>query len=71
MILTMTFYTPNSPSKPIFVELEAWMAIDHGRRHSCILLDYHLKICDQVLYPPRLRHPPRVTLKFMEKDQNR
>jgi hypothetical protein len=37
-----------------------------------ILLDYHLKICYQVLYPPsRLRCPPQVTLKSMEKDQNR
>lgn len=50
---------PNNPLKPIFIKLEAWMAIDHGRRHSCILLDYHLKICDQILYPPsRLHHPP-------------
>jgi hypothetical protein len=34
------FYTPpNSPLKPISTKLEAWMAIDCGRRHSCILLE--------------------------------
>jgi hypothetical protein len=67
------FYTPcSNPSKPISTELEAQMAIDHGRRCSCILLYYHLKICDPVLYPPsRLHCPPRVMLKFMETNQNR
>jgi hypothetical protein len=44
----------------------------YGRRCSCILMDYHLKICYQVLYPPsRLFCPLRVTLKSMEKDQNK
>jgi hypothetical protein len=66
-------YIPfNNPSKPISTQLEAQMVIDHGRKHSCILLNYHLKICDQVLYlPSRLHCPPRVTFKFVEKDQNR
>ncbi len=61
------FYIPPSrPSKPISTKLEAWMVVNCGRRRSCILLDYHLKICDQVLYPPsRLHHPLQVTLKFM------
>jgi hypothetical protein len=67
------FYIPSSsPLKPISTKFKAWMAIDHGRRHSCILLNYHLKVCDQVLYPPfRLHYPPQVTLKSVEKDQNR
>jgi hypothetical protein len=56
------FYIPSSsPSMPIFTKLKARMAIDHGRKRSCILLDYHLKVCDQVLYPPfRLHYPPQV-----------
>jgi hypothetical protein len=65
------FYTPSNPSKPISIELEAQMAVDHGRRCSCILLNYNLKISKQILYPPsRLHCPPRITLKSMEKDQN-
>ncbi len=41
------FYTPpSSPSKPINVKLEKHLIIDHARRHSCILLKNHLKICD-------------------------
>jgi len=40
------FYTPpSSPSEPISVKLENHLDVDHGKRHSCILLDYHLKIC--------------------------
>jgi hypothetical protein len=36
------------------------------------LLDCHLKICDQVLCPPfRLHGPPQITLKYVEKDQNK
>jgi hypothetical protein len=60
MILTMTYSTFLLQSLQAYlVELEARMVIDHGRRCSCILLDYHLKICDQVLYPPsRLRCAP-------------
>jgi hypothetical protein len=67
------FYIPSSsPSKCISAKLKAQMGINHGRRRSCILLDYHLKIHDQVLYPPfRLHYPPQITLKSMEKDQNR
>ncbi len=46
------FYTPpSSPFKPIFVKLEERLVVDHCRRHSCILLDKHLQICDQILYP--------------------
>jgi hypothetical protein len=66
------FYIPSNPSKLISTKLEARMAIDHGRKCSFILLDYHLKICYQVLYPPsRLHCPPQITLNSMEKDQNR
>jgi hypothetical protein len=46
------FYMPlNNPSKLIFAKLQNCLDVDQGRRHSCIILDYHLKICDQVLYP--------------------
>lgn len=46
------FYSPpSSPLKPIFVELEECLVVDYGKRRSCILLDKHLQICDQVLYP--------------------
>ncbi len=48
------FYTPSSPLDTIFEELEAHMIINCGKRHFCILLDYHPKIIDQLLYP----HPP-------------
>jgi len=66
------YIPPSNPSKPISTKLEAQMVVDCGRRHSCILLDYNLKFCDQVLYPPfKLHCPPQVTLKFVEKDQNR
>jgi hypothetical protein len=44
------FYTPSSPLKTIFEELETHMIVDCGKRHSCILLDYHLWIIDQLLY---------------------
>jgi uncharacterized RmlC-like cupin family protein len=41
------FYTPpSSPSKPINVELEEHLIVDHARRHSCIMFENHLKICD-------------------------
>ncbi len=40
------FYTPSSPFKPIFVELEEHLIVDHAKRCSCILLENHLKICD-------------------------
>ncbi len=40
------FYTPSSPFKPINVELEKHLIIDHAKRHSCILLKNHLKICN-------------------------
>jgi hypothetical protein len=43
------FYTPNSPLKTISEELEADMIVDCGKRHSCILLDYHLRIINQLL----------------------
>jgi len=65
------FYTPpSSPFEPIFVELEECLVIDRCKRHSCILLDEYLQICDQVLYPQLgwPCHPPRLTLKFMEKN---
>jgi hypothetical protein len=68
------FYTPpSSPSKPIFVELEEHLVVNRGKRRSCILLDKHLQICDQVLYPQLgwPCHPPQVILKSMEKKQTR
>jgi uncharacterized RmlC-like cupin family protein len=41
------FYTPpSSPSKPIFVELEERMIVDHAKRCSLILLENYLKIFD-------------------------
>lgn len=46
------FYTPpSSLSEPIFTKLQNCLDVDYGRRHSHILLNYHLKICNQVLYP--------------------
>jgi hypothetical protein len=68
------FYTPpNSPFKPISIELEEHLVVDHGKRHLCILLENHLKICDKILYPqPNWPHrPPQVKLKFVEEDQVR
>jgi hypothetical protein len=68
------FYTPpNSPFKPISIELEKCLVVDRCKRHSSILLDKHLQICDQVLYPQLgwSRHPPQLTLKSMEKNQVR
>ncbi len=68
------FYTPpNSPYEPIFAKLEEHLVVNCGRKRSCILLDKHLQICYQVLYlqlgwPHR---PPRVTLKFVGKNQAR
>jgi hypothetical protein len=56
-----TFYTPpSSHLQLISVELQNYLDVDRGRRHSCILLDYHLKICDHVLYPQPSwpRYPP-------------
>jgi predicted nucleic-acid-binding Zn-ribbon protein len=45
-----TLYTPPSNmSKAISIETENHININCGRRHSCIMLDYHLKIIDQVL----------------------
>jgi hypothetical protein len=54
------FYTPpSSPFEAIFVELEEHLVVDCGKRHSCILLDKHLQIYDQVLYPqPGWPHRP-------------
>lgn len=41
------FYTPPSNmSKAISIKIENHMNINCGRRHSCIMLDYHLKIVD-------------------------
>lgn len=68
------FYTPlSNPLEPIFVELQNCLDVDRGRRHSCILLDYHLKICDHVLYhePSWPRCPPHVKLEQMEKGHNK
>jgi hypothetical protein len=60
------YMPPNNPLKPISVELQNCLDVDRGRRHSCILLDYHLKICDHVLYhePSWPRHPPHVKLEL-------
>jgi hypothetical protein len=44
------YMPPRSPSKLISTKLENCLDVDHGRRCSCILSDYHLKICHQVLY---------------------
>ncbi len=65
-----TFYTPPSNmTKAIFIEIENHMNINYGRRHSCIMLDYHLKIVDQVLYlGPSWHAPLRCTLKYVEKN---
>jgi len=46
VVLNDLFYTPSSPFKPIFVELEEHLIVDHAKRCSCILLEKHLKICD-------------------------
>jgi hypothetical protein len=48
------YMLPNNPSKSISTKLQNCLDVDHGRRHSCIILDYHLKICDQVYIP---NHP--------------
>lgn len=46
-----TLYTPPSNmSNAISIEIENHMNINCGRRHSCIMLNYHLKIIDEVLY---------------------
>jgi len=44
------YMSPRSPSKLISIKLENCLDVDCGRSCSCILLDYHLKICHQVLY---------------------
>jgi hypothetical protein len=64
-----TFYTPPSNmSKAISIEIEIFIKINYGRRHSCIILDYQLKIIDQVLYlGPSWGAPLRCTLKYVEK----
>jgi hypothetical protein len=54
MIPTMiypTHFLANSPSKAISTKLQNHLDIDHGKKHSFILLDYHLKICHQIFYP--------------------
>jgi len=45
------YMPPNSLLELIFTKLQNCLDVDCGRRHSHILLDYHLKICNQVLYP--------------------
>ncbi len=68
------FYTPlSSHLKPIFVKLENHLHVNHGKRRSCILLDYHLKIFYQVLYCELSSplHPLWVTLKQVENGQDK
>jgi hypothetical protein len=64
-----TFYmSPSNMTKAISIEIENHMNIHCGRRHSCIMLDYHLKIIDQVLYLGSSWHAPlRCTMKYVEK----
>jgi hypothetical protein len=54
------------------IEIKNHMNINCGKRCSCIMLDYYLKIVDQVLYLGLSWCPPlQCTLKYVEKDKNR
>jgi hypothetical protein len=47
------FYTPPSyPLEPFLCRIGSSHGCRSWQEASCILLDYHLKICDQVLYLP-------------------
>jgi hypothetical protein len=45
------FYTPStSLSKHTLIKLEKRMKIDYSRRWACIMVDYHMKTFDQLVY---------------------
>jgi hypothetical protein len=71
-LLWLSFYPPSNMPRVISIGIKNHMNIKCGKKCSCIMFDYHLKIVNQVLYLRLSWCPPlQCTLKYVEKDKNR